>query len=83
MPIPKPLCDDETLDRVIWTDPERMGGAPCFYGTRVPVAQLFEWLGGGDSLDFFLENFPPVTRQQATLVLAAAQQRLVDGLTAA
>ena len=25
----------------IWVDPERLSGAPCFNGTRVPVDSLF------------------------------------------
>ena len=28
-------------DVPIWVDPERMSGAPCFQGTRVPVAGSF------------------------------------------
>jgi hypothetical protein len=25
------------IEHLIWTDPERMSGTPCFYSTRVPV----------------------------------------------
>jgi hypothetical protein len=28
-------------DVPIWVDPERLSGAPCFKGTRVPVDSLF------------------------------------------
>ncbi len=35
------------LEHLVWVDPERMSGAPCFYGTRVPVKNLFDYLEGG------------------------------------
>ena len=57
---------------VISTDPETMGGTPAFRGTRVHIQTLFDYLGGGDSLEFFLENYPSVTREQALSVLTQA-----------
>ncbi len=30
------------LEDMIWADPERMGGEPCFYGTRAPIKILFD-----------------------------------------
>ncbi len=53
----------------ITIDPEIQGGTPCFSGTRVPVKSLFDYLARGRSLDYFLEQFPSVTRAQATEVL--------------
>lgn len=53
----------------IWTDPERMGGVPCFRGTRVPVKTMFDYLGAGDPLARFIEHFPTVTEDQARAVL--------------
>ena len=38
---------------------------PVFYGTRVAVKNLFDYLEAGDSLDQFLHSFPSVTREQA------------------
>jgi uncharacterized protein (DUF433 family) len=35
----------------IWVDPQRLSGAPCFKGTRVPVDSLFTNLESGLSLD--------------------------------
>ncbi len=58
----------------IWVDPERLSGAPCFKGTRVPVDSLFTNLESGLSLDEYLECFPDVTRQQAVAVLEYAQK---------
>jgi len=68
---------------IISVHPERLGGEPCFRGTRVPVKNLFDYLEGGDSLDDFLEGFPGVTREQAVAVLAFAGQCLLESLRAA
>jgi uncharacterized protein (DUF433 family) len=32
---------------LIWINPERMRGAPCFYATRVPIQNLFDYVEGG------------------------------------
>ena len=53
------------LEEVVWTDPERMSGAPCFTNTRVPIQTLFDYIEGGDTLDDFLDGFPGVSRTQA------------------
>jgi uncharacterized protein (DUF433 family) len=53
-------------------DPEIQGGTPCFAGTRVPVKSLFDYLARGRSLDYFLEQFPSVKREQAAQVLKLA-----------
>ena len=58
----------------IWVDPERMSGAPCFQGTRVPVDSLFANLESGLSLDEHLDCFPDVTREQAVAVLEYAHK---------
>ncbi|HXP59371.1 MAG TPA: DUF433 domain-containing protein [Dongiaceae bacterium] len=58
----------------IWVDPERLSGAPCFTGTRVPVDSLFTNLESGLSLDQYLDCFPDVTREQAVAVLEYAQE---------
>lgn len=62
--------------RVI-SDPEIVGGAPVFIGTRVPVRILFEHLEAGDSLEVFLEDFPSVSRELAIQVLEDARLALV------
>ena len=53
----------------IKSDPDLLGGAPCFAGTRVPIKNLFDYLERGRDLDFFLKQFPSVTRDQALAVL--------------
>jgi uncharacterized protein (DUF433 family) len=57
------------LRKLIWVSPDRVSGEPCFRGTRVPVARLFEYLAAGESLDEFLQGFPTVRREQAVGVL--------------
>lgn len=67
------------MDRaqLIEVDPEKMSGAPCFTGTRVPVTHLFDYLEAGDSLDEFLTDFPTVTREQVLGVLELMKARLL------
>lgn len=62
----------------IHRDPEVMGGTPVFVGTRVPVQTLYEYLGGGESLDTFLDQFPSVAREEAIAALALAKDLLLD-----
>ncbi|MDX6497526.1 MAG: hypothetical protein QOG23_786 [Blastocatellia bacterium] len=40
---------------IITIDPEILGGAPVFKGTRVPVKTLFEYLENNYSVEEFLE----------------------------
>ena len=58
---------------VILSDPEILGGTPCFSGTRVPVDSLIDYLEAGDSLDEFLDNFPSVSRDAAIAALEEAR----------
>jgi uncharacterized protein (DUF433 family) len=58
--------------KVIHSDPDIMGGAPVFIGTRVPVRVLFENLAAGASLDEILEDFPSVKREQAVEAISEA-----------
>src|SRR3990167_3945611 len=53
-----------TLDSVVHSDPEILGGTPVFRGTRVPVKNLLDSLAAGDSLDQFLDDFPTVKRDR-------------------
>ena len=50
-------------------NPNILGGAPVFKGTRVPVRTLFEYLARGYSLEEFLECFPSVTKDMACRLL--------------
>ena len=57
---------------------ERLGGALCFRGSRVPVESLFQHLAAGDTLDAFLEDFPGVSREAALFALQFAADRLIE-----
>ena len=56
------------------------GGTPCFTGTRVPIKNLFDALAHGRSLDYFLETFEGVTREQAKAVLKYGWERIASEL---
>jgi uncharacterized protein (DUF433 family) len=58
--------------------PNVMGGAAVFYGTRVTVQTLLDYLEAGESIDAFLEGFPSVTRAQVIAFLEEAKDRLVE-----
>ena len=62
---------------IIVRNPEVLGGTPVFRGTRVPIQTLFDYLGGGETLEDFLEGFPTVTREAALAALEEAKQLLL------
>ena len=68
-----------TLDSVVQTDPEILGGTPVFRGTRVPAKNLLDYLAAGDSLDQFLDDFPTVKREQVVAALELARDLLTAG----
>jgi uncharacterized protein (DUF433 family) len=61
---------------IIHRDSEIQGGVPVFYGTRVPLKNLFDYLEAGDSLEDFLQSFPSVSREQAVAALELARAAL-------
>lgn len=67
-------------EAVVSRDPDVMGGAPVFAGTRVPVQTLLDYLEAGESIDDFLEGFPSVTRAQVIAFLEQAKDRLVESV---
>ena len=64
-------------------DPQLMGGALVFVGTRVPVQTLLDYLEAGDPLDEFLADFPSVRREQAIATLEVAKDLLLQQVPAA
>src|SRR5439155_23929626 len=63
-------------DDVIVKNPQIMGGAPVFRGTRVPLQALFDYLEGGETLEEFLDGYPSVSREMAIRALEEAKQLL-------
>jgi len=66
------------LQGVIHSDPKIMGGTPVFVGTRVPLQNLIDYLGGGESVEDFLEAFPAVKRQQVIAVIEAGKLKMLE-----
>jgi uncharacterized protein (DUF433 family) len=48
----------------------------------LPVATLFDYLADGLSLDYYVETFPSVSREQAAAVLRYGLQRIESELAA-
>jgi uncharacterized protein (DUF433 family) len=64
------------VQQVIEVDPEKLGGTPVFFGTRVPIQNFFDYLEGGDSIEVFLDDFPTVEREQVMTLFALMKDRL-------
>jgi len=60
--------------KVINIDPDILGGTPVFFGTRVPIKNLFDYLETGDSIEVFLEDFDGVSKGQVVKVLEMSQK---------
>jgi uncharacterized protein (DUF433 family) len=48
--------------RIVNIDPDILGGTPVFFGTRVPVKNLFDYLETGESIETFLDDFESVSK---------------------
>jgi len=61
----------------ITIDPRVRSGKPCIKGTRIAVADVLDYLGGGMSAAEILEDFPDLAAEdiQACLVFAAERER--------
>jgi uncharacterized protein (DUF433 family) len=54
------------------SQPDVLGGQPCFAGTSIPVDALFVNLAAGERLDVILDGYPGITREAAVGVLREA-----------
>ena len=61
---------------VIQSSKDILGGTPVFYGTRVPISTLIDYLEAGDRLDDFLKDYPSVTRKKALDVLELLKEKV-------
>jgi uncharacterized protein (DUF433 family) len=68
---------------VVSSNPNILGGTPVFAGTRVPVESLFDYLKHGRGIDYFLEQFPTVQREQVEAVLDDAKAKSLSQHTPA
>ena len=60
---------------IVSVNPNVLGGTPVFAGTRVPVESLFDHLKRGRTIDYFLEQFPTVQREQIEELLDDAMAK--------
>lgn len=65
------------VEPVIARSNDVMGGTAVFYGTRVPVQTLLDYLEAGDAINEFLEGFPSVRHEQVVAFLEEGKDRLV------
>jgi uncharacterized protein (DUF433 family) len=68
----------DELKGVVHSDPEILGGAPVFVGTRVPLQNLIDYLEGGESIEDFLDGFPSVKREQVITVIEAGKLKMLE-----
>lgn len=66
------------LEDIITSDPQILGGAPVFAGTRVPLQNLIDSLEGGESIEDFLDGFPSVRREQVLAVIEAGKLAVLE-----
>lgn len=66
---------------VVSRNPDVMGGAVVFHGTRVPAQTLLDYLEAGKSINDFLEGFPSVTREQVIAFLEDAKERAIAAVS--
>ncbi len=57
------------MNDVVSTNLNILGGKQVFSGTRVPFDSLFDYLKRGRTIDYFLEQFPSVKREQVEHLL--------------
>jgi len=68
--------ENPTLDDLITSDPEVLGGRRVFRGTRVPIEVLFENLADGMSIDDILDQYDTLDRDDIVRVLELASSTL-------
>lgn len=64
----------------ITIDPRIRSGKPLIRGTRITVADVFDYLGGGMTISQVLEDFPDLTADdiQACFAFAADRDRRLN-----
>ena len=69
------------LEEALWQDSERVSGAVCFRGTRVPVSVLFDYLVA-DGIEEFYAGYPDIGPEQVRAVIDASLVGVEEGLAA-
>jgi uncharacterized protein (DUF433 family) len=55
--------------KIVEIDVNILGGTPVFYGTRVPIKNLFDYIESGETIDLFLSDFESVNKEQVMRLL--------------
>jgi uncharacterized protein (DUF433 family) len=63
------------LEGILAADSKILSGAVRFKGTRVPVQAFLDTIIGGETVDYFIDDFPDVTKEQAMAVLRWEQNK--------
>jgi uncharacterized protein (DUF433 family) len=69
------------MNEIIHIDSEILGGTPVFWGTRVPIRNLFDYLETGETVNDFLQDFDGVKQHQAMRVLEMSK-KIIETSTA-
>lgn len=65
------MANDRVYKDLIWQNPDRVSGAVCFYGHRIPVRHLFDHLEEGLGAEEFASRFDlPIEQARGVLELA-------------
>jgi len=67
---------------LVVSNPGTLAATPVFRGTRLPVQTLFDYLSAGLTLDYYLETFEGVSREQIKEVLRFGRERIATELHA-
>ena len=59
----------------ITIDPRIRSGKPCIKGTRIAVADVLDYLGGGMTAAQILDDFPDLTAEDIQVCLTFAAER--------
>ena len=61
---------------IFYSNKDIQGGELVFYGTRVPVKALIDYLKAGERIDDFLQDFPSVSKEQVIDLLENSQKTI-------
>ncbi|OGU70828.1 MAG: hypothetical protein A2V93_07835 [Ignavibacteria bacterium RBG_16_34_14] len=64
--------------KIINIDTEILGGTPVFYGTRVPIKNLFDYLESGETIEDFLDDFESVSKEQVKQLLERTEKLITS-----
>lgn len=48
---------ERVYKELIWQDQDRMSGAICFFGTRVPVQHMLDYINAGQTVEEFCADY--------------------------